>query len=189
MVYRIVYVELYAAADVQYAVSWSNMLLLIQVLAFLRAVVAQECTLPSAMDIETLVESITISSGGEGAGTDITLLNHHFTCLAVGSRADRYRGVSIAVRYNATQSGGTTNTRLSQVQLDCSGGTHFIPSSEPFEPVRPESVLTLPTRRDCSLCVLTAPSSIMVDDDTNCACKYMYMPLLLCMLTVVTCIV
>ena len=162
-----------------YAASWSNMLLLIQVLAFLRAVVAQECTLPSAMDIETLVESITISSGGEGVGTEITLLDHHFTCLAVGSRADRYRGVSVAVRYNATQS-GTTNMRLSQIQLVCNGGTHFTGSGEPFEAGRPESVLTLATRRDCRLCVITAPSAIVVEADANCACKlhvYMYMSL------------
>ena len=143
--------------------------------------VAQECTLPSAMDVETLVESLAISKGGEGQGAEITLLDHHFTCLAVGSRADRYREVSVAVRYNATQS-GTTNMRLSQIQLECSGGTstHFTGSGDPFEADPPESVLTVTTRRDCRLCVITAPSPIVVNADTNCACKlhvYMYMSL------------
>ena len=166
----------------------SNLVLLLIVAILFGPAVAQECTLPSAMDIEILVKSLAISEGGEGQGVEITLLDHHFTCLAVGSRADRYRAVSVAVRYNATQS-GVTNMRLSQIQLECNGGTHFAAgSSEPFEADRPESVLSVTTRRDCRLCAITAPdpSQIAVDGDTNCACKlhvYMYILVTACNLS------
>ena len=62
-------------------------------------VTSQDCSLPDNSTINTNLQSLLTSVGGEGPATTTTLLDHHFTCLALASSRDQYRQVSVAVRY------------------------------------------------------------------------------------------
>ena len=133
------------------------------------AVFAQpaECSpLPAAEFIENRLQSIVSSEGG--AGSNVTLLQHHFTCIAVGSTEGTARSLSIAVRYNETSADQSDFQRISQILFECSGSDYVL-SADPFEPNQNESLFNLATRRDCRLCAIS--DSPTIDPDTNCAGK------------------
>ena len=126
-------------------------------------------TLPNAAFIQTRIQSIVSSSGGEGSNPVATLLQHHFTCIAVGSTPGSARSLSIAVRYNVTSSDQPAEIqRIIQLLLTCSGTT-FVLQSRSNEANQPESLFDLATRRDCLVCATAGSSTI--DQPTNCAGK------------------
>ena len=129
------------------------------------------CVPPNAMAIGDLLQNILVALGGEGPGAIINLIEYHFTCIAVGDRDNLYRTLSIAVRYNITL-GQTVNTLVSQIQLQCNG-RNFVPTSSSFESNRPETVLSLMTRRDCITCATSGP--VGFDADANCIREYQAM--------------
>ena len=124
-----------------------------------------QCLFPSESDIETFVDSLVQSDGGEGANPIVNLIQYHPTCMAVANEQNFFYYLSIAVRYNVTTTG--TVQCISQMQLMCSG-MDWNPQS-PLEKNRPETVFNLTTKRDCYICSITAPVSI--DMDTNCVCE------------------
>ena len=134
------------------------------------AVFAQSCSpLPAADFIENRLEFTVRSEGGEGTNPNVTLLQHHFTCIAVGSTEGTVRSLSIAVRYNVTSTDQPEVQRISQLLFECSGSNYILSQSDPFEPNQPESLFNLATRRDCFLCAIMGSPTI--DPNTNCASK------------------
>ena len=133
------------------------------------AVFAQCSPLPAADFIENRLESTVRSEGGEGTNPNVTLLQHHFTCIAVGSTEGTVRSLSIAVRYNVTSTDQPEVQRIAQLLFECSGSNYILSQSDPFEENQPESLFNLATRRDCFLCAIMGSPTI--DPDTNCAGK------------------
>ena len=134
---------------------------------------SQECALPTKGEIETSIQSILASSGGEGTMiTSVALLDRHDNCLAVINRADRFRSASVAVRYNVTLSSGTSEVSVSQLQYETCSGTEWTGAS--LEDPGALDVFNLPTRRDCTLCTKTDPGvqGVQYDADNNCAREY-----------------
>ena len=133
------------------------------------AVFAQCSPLPAADFIENRLESTVRSEGGHGTNPNVTLVQHHFTCIAVGSTEGTVRSLSIAVRYNVTSTDQPEVQRISQLLFECSGSNYLLSQSDPFEPDQPESLFNLATRRDCLLCAIMGSPTI--DPNTNCAGK------------------
>ena len=105
--------------------------------------------------------------GGEGSTTVTTLLNHHFTCLAVGSSRDQYRQVSVAVRYTKnTESGQFT----AQFPLRCTSG-NLAPVGE-LDQSPPANVFNISTRRDCFICTtVNSQPGFTIDTTAEFACE------------------
>ena len=135
------------------------------------AAFSQCSTLPDAAFIQTRILSIVSSGGGEGSDPVATLIQHHFTCIAVGSTQGTIRSLSIAVRYNVTSSNQPEVQRIRQLLLTCSG-TNFVLQSPSNEVNQPESLFDLATRRDCLVCAISGSETI--DPATNCAGKNMH---------------
>ena len=134
------------------------------------AVFAQSCSpLPAADFMENRLESTVRSEGGEGTNPNVILLQHHFTCIAVGSTEGTASSLSIAVRYNVTSTDQPEVQRIAQLLFECSGTNYILSQSDPFEPNQNESLFNLATRRDCRLCAISGSPTI--DPDTNCAGK------------------
>ena len=133
------------------------------------AVFPQCSPLPAADFIENRLESTVRSEGGEGTNPNVTLLQHHFTCIAVGSTEGTARSLSIAVRYNVKSTDQPEVQCIAQLLFECSGSNYILSQSDPFEPNQTESLFNLATRRDCFLCATSGSSTI--DPDTNCAGK------------------
>ena len=129
---------------------------------------SQQCSLPSEAEINKELEQIVRSMGGEGANVNTTLLNYHFTCLAVGAR-DLYRSLSVAVNYTTSTSG--SDNFLAQIQMTCNLNNFVQQFPLPFEENIPASVFSIMTRKDCRAC--SADTAIPVSDtDANCVCEY-----------------
>ena len=129
-----------------------------------------ECSpLPDADFIENKLQSSVSSQGDAGSNPVVTLLQHHFTCIAVGSTEGTVRSLSIAVRYNVTSTDQPEVQPIAQILFECIGSNYVLSSSAPFEGNQPESLFNLTTRRDCWLCAILGP--VMIDPDTNCAGK------------------
>ena len=142
-----------------------KMFLFYAVIAVLLGTAHSQCTrLPTEDEIETLILSILLSSSGEGFSGTVTLLSHHFTCIAPTQKMGEIHEVSIVVVFNVTWD---TNTRRQQVQLCCSGDNYYRTTQLEVNP--PAVAFTLTTREDCFLCVPSGPSSVTVDTDANCA--------------------
>ena len=134
------------------------------------AVFPQCSTLPAADFIQNRLESTVRSEGGEATNPNTTLLQHHFTCIGVGSTEGTTRSLSIAVRYNVTSTDQPeARQRIAQLLFECSGSNYILSQSDPFEPNQPESLFNLATRRDCFLCAIMGSPTI--DPNTNCAGK------------------
>ena len=141
-------------------------LLVIQVLVPWPAT-SQDCSLPDGGAINTRLRSLLLSIGGEGSTLSTTILDYHFTCLAVGSSRDQYRQVSVAVRYTKnTESGQFT----AQFPLRCTSG-NLAPVGE-LDQSPPANVFDISTRRDCFICTtVDSHPSFTIDSDADCACK------------------
>ena len=137
-------------------------------LFLLKPATSQDCSLPNGGAIDTNLLSLLTSVGGEGGtGLSTTLLEHYFTCLAVGGSRDRYRQVSVAVRYTkSTASGNFT----AQFTLRCTSG-NFATVGE-LDQSPPANVFNISTRRDCFTCTIVSSNpSVTIDNEADCACK------------------
>ena len=124
-----------------------------------------QCSLPNATDIGNALQRLLLSDVGEGSDIQSTLIDFHFTCLAVEAR-DLYRAFSIAVSYNTNDQGSTV--LYAQIQLECTSGNNIRPRSVlGIEANLNRSVFSITTRRDCRTC--TADANIPnLDADANC---------------------
>ena len=153
-------------------------LLLTLISSSLFGVAFSQCsTLPDAAFIQMRIQSIVSIGAGEGNDPVVTLIQHHFTCIAVGSWQGTVRSLSIAVRYNETSSSQPEVQRIIQLLLTCSG-TNFVLQSPSNEPLQPVSLFDLATRRDCLVCAILGSPTI--DQPTNCAGKNMHSNNLYC---------
>ena len=127
---------------------------------------SQDCSLPDDAMINTNLRSLIISHGGEGGTLVTTLLDHHFTCLAVGSSRDQYRQVSVAVRYTkSTESGNFT----AQFPLRCTTSGNFVTVGD-LNQSPPANVFDISTRRDCFMCtVIAMQPGFTIDTTADCA--------------------
>ena len=141
-------------------------LLVIQVLVPWPAT-SQDCSLPDGGAINTRLRSLLLSIGGEGSTLSTTILDYHFTCLAVGSSRDQYRQVSVAVRYTkSTESGNFT----AQFTLRCTSGNFDTVGELNQSP--PANVFNISTRRDCFICTTdNSEPGFTIDTAADCACK------------------
>ena len=141
---------------------------LILVVLFVHSLPAlsQECSLPDASTIRTHLRDLLISDGGEGNSVIITLLEHHFTCLAVASR-DRYRALSVIVRYTKSSGSGEL---VAQYIMVCGSGNVY--SSRELDQFPPTNAFSIETRRDCRECttLTIAPNT---DTTADCLCKWL----------------
>ena len=130
-------------------------------------VTSQDCSLPDGAMINTTLRSLLISRTGEGDTLVTTLLDHHFTCLAVGSSRDLYRHVSVAVRYTKN----TASEQLTaQFPLRCTAGNFDTVGELDQSP--PANVFDISTRRDCFTCTTVGSHpSFTIDAVADCACK------------------
>ena len=141
-------------------------LLVIQVLVPWPAT-SQDCSVPDGGAINTRLRSLLISIGGEGAALVTTLLDYHFTCLAVGSSLDLYRQVSVAVRYTKNTASGQFTA---QFTLRCTSGNFGTVGELDQSP--PANVFNISTRRDCFTCTTVGSHpSFTIDVVADCACK------------------
>ena len=123
-----------------------------------------QCSLPSATEIGNILQRLLISMVGEGRDFQSTLIDFHFTCLAVEAR-DLYRAFSVAVSYNRSDQGSTVF--YAQIQLECMRGNIIRERSVfAFEDTG-ISVFSITTRRDCRTCT-GDPNIPNVDSDANC---------------------
>ena len=143
----------------------------------LRCATSQDCALPDTTTIDNGLLSLLVSVGGEGSSLSTTLLDHRFTCLAVGSSRDQYRQVSVAVRYTkSTESGVFT----AQFPLRCESG-NFDTTGE-LDQSPPANVFNISTRRDCFVCTTVAMQpGFTIDTTADCACKYTTTPAFQCL--------
>ena len=128
---------------------------------------SQDCSLPDSNVINTNLRSLLISHGGEGSTLVTTLLDHHFTCLAVGSSRDQYRQVSVAVRYTKNTASGQFTA---QFPLKCTSGN--LASKGELNQSPPANVFNISTRRDCFICTtVNIQPGFTIDTVADCACK------------------
>ena len=128
---------------------------------------SQECSLPDGGVINTNLLSLLIAVGGEGTATTTTLLDHHFTCLAVGSSRDQYREVSVAVRYTKSTTSGQFNA---QFTLRCTSGS--LATIGELDQSPPANVFNISTRRDCFICTtVNSQPGFTIDTTADCACE------------------
>ena len=67
--------------------------------------------LTTEQEIQIFLLSIITSSGGEASGGTVTLLSHHYTCIAPGENINKISQISVAVVFNITTTWGATDTR------------------------------------------------------------------------------
>ena len=146
------------------------LLLAISCASLFGAAFSQCSTFPDADFIRARLQAVVGSGGGEGTNPIATLVQHHFTCIAVGSTQGTARALSIAVRYNVTSSNQPEVQRIAQLLLRCTG-MEFVTQDMPLEPTQPESLFDLATRRDCFQCAISVPAGIDFNAETNCAGK------------------
>ena len=163
-----------------FVIQW-KMFLLCVVMAVLLGTAHSQCTqLPTEQQIQIPLLSIINSNLGEGQvpGT-VTLLSHHYTCIAPGENINEISQISVAVVFNITTTGGATDTMQQQIQLGCHD-TNYLIASDPLEQSPPAVAFNLTTREDCFACVPSGPPNFTIDTDSNCAgmciklCMYMY---------------
>ena len=142
-------------------------LLALVLLRILPSATSQDCSLPDGDAINTRLRSLLTSIGGEGSALITTLLDHHFTCLAVGNSRDQYRQVSVAVRYvKNTESGNFT----AQFTLRCTSGNFGTVGELDQSP--PANVFNISTRRDCFICTVLHNNPVFtIDTAADCACE------------------
>ena len=143
-------------------------------LLFLRfsvtAAISQDCSLPDEATINTNLRSLLTSVGGEGSATVTTLLDHHFTCLAVGSSRDQYREVTVAVKYTKNTASGHF---IAQFPLRCTSTSagNFGTIGE-LDQSPPANVFNISTRRDCFICTtFSSHPFFTIDTTADCVCK------------------
>ena len=135
--------------------------------SFCSPAASQECSLPDGGVINTNLLSLLIAVGGEGTATTTTLLDHHFTCLAVGSSRDQYRQVSVAVRYTKSTASGQFTA---QFTLRCTSGSLVTVGELDQSP--PANVFNISTRRDCFICTtVNSQPGFTIDTTADCACE------------------
>ena len=141
-------------------------LLVIQVLVPWPAT-SQDCSPPDGGAINDILRSLLISIEGEGSNLSTTLLDHHFTCLAVGSSRDQYREVSVAVRYTKNTASGQFTA---QFPLRCTTGNFDTVGELDQSP--PANVFNISTRRDCFTCTTVGTHDVfIIDAIADCACE------------------
>ena len=146
------------------------MLFVCAVIAVLLGTAHSQCTrLPTDDQIENSLLSIIIGNEGDKL---VLLISHHFTCIASGQKMGQLQQVSIAVVFNVTMDLlDVTETRRQQIQLECTTNNNYQRATTSLEQNPPAVAFTLTTRKDCFLCVPSAPTNINVDADANCAGK------------------
>ena len=153
--------------------------LLVVLTALLGNALSQDrCPLPTQAEIENAILSVLESTGGDGSSVDsVLLLAQHYNCLATSDVFDRYRSITLAVRYNVTRtpsgsSATITETSVSQLQLRRCSGSMFLASENTLENPGALDVFNLSTRRDCSFCTNVQPQGPVFDAVNNCAREY-----------------
>ena len=119
-----------------------------------------DCVRPTAADLGSttalsdsglLVQALT--SSVQGATISVHLMNYQIVCLALGSRIDRYRMVSVIARYSTS---AVETPVTDQFHFQCVsnvwsifvfGNAEFSMSLSP-----PVGSLTTPERQDCRFC-------------------------------------
>ena len=129
--------------------------------------ILQDCSLPDGNAINSNLGSLLISVSAEGSVLVTTLLDHHFTCLAVGSSRDQYRQVSVAVRYTKSTASGQFTA---QFPLSCISGN--LVSVGILDQSPPANVFDISTRRDCFICTtISSHPGFTIDATADCARK------------------
>ena len=125
------------------------------------------CLLPSTEVVTIRLESILLAMGGEGGTQNITLVSHHFSCLAVAESSGRFDSLSVAVTYTSV----TTGDQLLRYhfQLECSNGVFRLGRENDNNP--PAGAFT-ESRRDCRVCSGVNGPANLIDTVTNCICKF-----------------
>ena len=139
----------------------------LMLLRILPPATSQDCSLPDGNAINTNLRSLLISQAGEGGTLVTTLLDHHFTCLAVGSSRDQYRQVSVAVRYTKSTASGQFTA---QFPLRCASGNWA--SVGELDQSPPANAFDIGTRRLCFTCTTVGShTSFTIDAVADCACE------------------
>ena len=137
------------------------MLSVVLLLILLPLTSTDQCTLPTADDIEEELKDLlnNADSGGGPYAPSVSLYN--YTCLARGSIRDTYRRVSIIATFTAN-SGQPQQTQ--HFQLKCSRGTWDAVTNDGFQ-APPSNPME---RRDCFTCV---PENLG-GDSNHCLSKF-----------------
>ena len=125
-----------------------------------------QCVFPSSINIGSPLLSSIVSMGGEGGNQGpLIILDLHVTCLAVEKRGV-YREASVAVRYNTSVE--TNSTTHFTVSCSTSDNEYVAKGSRE---AAPDSLFSVPTRRDCAACSSNGGGSSRFDPVTNCIGK------------------
>ena len=120
---------------------------------------AQECdTLPSDSRLESNLQSLLTSQGGENPNINPNILTVMYTCMAQGMTMDSYREVSVIVTYDNV----ANSPQSRQFDLQClvsQGGSTGWQGIHDSLNHAPTGFETLETRTDCSRCRVSGNNS------------------------------
>ena len=114
-----------------------------------------ECDiLPSNSILESNLQSLLVSEGGQDPSIDPNLLTVMYTCMAQGMIMGSYREVSVIVTYNNV----ANSPQSRQFDLECvsSGGNLGWQGVGGSLDSAPSGFASLETRTNCSQCRITA---------------------------------
>ena len=125
----------------------------------------QDCSPPTASDMETVIAAI-IQSGDASTDPVITIADFKVVCRAFSQQEDLLRGVSVVVEYTCTDHANCpTGTVTEQIESGCSSGSWTNRVAGTTDPTRlrttsPTATLSTTARDDCSFCF----SEFLADD-------------------------
>ena len=152
-------------------------LLLVAVLA--ETSVGQNCDLPTAEDLENVIQLIISSTGDSPATPSINVADMNVVCRAFSDTRDLYRAVSVVVEYTCTGSSDCPSMLgpvMEQIESECSDGEWSVVTSVPDSVEHTHSQTFTATfstalREDCSFClspILAERVSLTSDETTHC---------------------
>ena len=116
----------------------------------------QDCTLPTDNDVKGVIEDIILLSGHNLRPT-IDVMMIHPVCLAFSATQDRYRYVSVVVKYTCT---GNTNcpssTAVEQIESECINGmwsNSAAGNTQDIRSVPTQAGFLTATRENCTICL------------------------------------
>ena len=140
------------------------------------------CAYPTKSDIEPVIKNILEYNQVMHGDLNIQVSILHPVCLAVGNVPNRYRAVSVWVRYTCSGDDDIcpSGTVEEQIESECEGGVWSVvdddnPDEDPGDTrtVNPTAKYATTTKRNCYNCLSPERArGIDPDGTTHCLCEH-----------------
>ena len=144
----------------------------------------QDCSPPTASDLETVIADI-FKSGDASASPTINLASFNVVCRAFSQQQNLLRGVSVVVEYTCSGfSGCPMGTVIEQIESGCSSGSWSnrvggTTDSSRTRTTSPTATLSTTARDDCHSCLsdlLADDAGVTTDSVTHCVGEWITGP-------------